>query len=142
MKKKGMKYCKCGCGRKAGKGRSISETCKNRIWRKNNPIGHLFKNLRGSAKKRKKEFSITLEYFKELCLNTGYHEGTGRGGDCLTIDRIRNLEGYVVGNIAVIKRCENSSKGVLDLDVEELKKFGIYIEVVGGNAFLNNNYPF
>lgn len=130
MKKKAKKskQCKCGCGRKRAVKHRLNETCKNRLWREKNPIGHAFKNLRTSAKKRGKVFTITIGYFKKLCEQTGYIEGKGLTGESLTIDRIKNWLGYEEGNVRVITRSNNSTKGALD--VAELEEAGIYIREV------------
>lgn len=77
--------------------------------------------LKMNAKRRGKEFGITFEYFKEMCLNTGYTEGKGVLKDSLTIDRKKNELGYIEGNLRVITKSLNSIKGINPIDVQ-----GIY----------------
>jgi hypothetical protein len=54
-----------------------------------------------NAKRRGKEFTITLFEFNELMLDTGYVEARGRLKDSLTIHRVVEEIGYVSGNLSV-----------------------------------------
>lgn len=80
-------------------------------WRKRNPTKAALQTLRTHAKARKLAFDIPFEAFKELCERTGYVEGKGSRPENLAIDRIRNWEGYVMGNIRVTTVAINGSKG-------------------------------
>lgn len=126
-RKKKDNKCKCGCGRKRGKRYRLSETCKTRRYRERNPIGNAYNQLKNGAKKRKKTFTISLEYFTRLVIESGYIEGKGLKADSLTIDRIKNEIGYEEGNLQVITRSENSKK-FHTLDAARLKEEGIHID--------------
>lgn len=67
-------------------------------------------NLKTNAKKRKKEFTITFQDFKEFCIETEYLMGKGRSKTSYTIDRIRDEEGYVKGNLRVLTNSNNVKK--------------------------------
>lgn len=94
-------------------------TCNSRRWRKNNLITYAYNTLRGNAKRRGKEFSITKPYFRKLCLETGYHLNKGRTGEKLTIDRVRNELGYTDTNIQVVTHHYNSVKNDKDFGFME-----------------------
>lgn len=50
----------------------------------------------------------------------------------MTIDRIKNEDGYTIDNIQVLTKSENSSK-YWQMDIKELEAAGI---------FINNDEPF
>lgn len=71
---------------------------------------YLWKNLKGHAKARGIEFTITLEQWEEFCLRTGYHLKHGREAGCLTVDRKDGIYGYHHWNIQVLTNSENAGK--------------------------------
>lgn len=80
-------------------------------WRANNPIKAAFVQLRDNAKRRRKEFTLTLEEFTSFCMATTYLDGKGRERQCLTIDRIDPSKGYTFDNIQPLTCSENTIKG-------------------------------
>ena len=88
-----------------------------------NPAGYCYQMLKQNAKRRKKEFAISFEYFKEFCKKTGYLEKKGRGATNLTIDRIREEEGYVEGNIQVLELGYNLRKRFVKYWMEQEELF-------------------
>ena len=70
-----------------------------------------FKALRDNAKRRHKIFTITFQDFKELCIETRYMAGKGREKLSYTLDCKINELGYVKGNIQVLPKIVNCSKG-------------------------------
>lgn len=110
-----MKKCKNeGCKGKRDERHKDCSKCRMRRKREANPIKAAFDNLKGNAKRRGKEFTITLEYFTSLVAESGYMEGKGRGANDLTFDRDKNELGYVPGNIKIMIKSDNSSKGKRD----------------------------
>jgi hypothetical protein len=77
-------------------------------WKESHPIECAFHSLRGHAKERGKAFDLTFEQFRTLCLNTDYIERKGKESMSLQIDRIKNDEGYIAGNVQVISLRENT----------------------------------
>jgi hypothetical protein len=63
-----------------------------------------------NAKRRGKEFTLTLKQFEEFCNKTGYDEKKGITADSLTVDRIKDHLGYSVDNIQAITLSENVKK--------------------------------
>lgn len=116
MKKKSTKCATKGCKKKRAKGRRLCNSCRMKKYAEENPLQYSYFNLRSNAKKRRKEFTITLDEFRVLCEQSGYLEGSGGGKMSLTIDRIINSIGYCKGNLRVITRSENSSKGTKDIN--------------------------
>lgn len=94
-----------------------SNYCYCCIWRRlkeRDYVRYVFYYTRSNAKRRGKEFSLTINQFREFCKSTGYIEGKGRFKNNLSIDRIDNSQGYHADNIRVLTISENSSKGVTE----------------------------
>ena len=104
-----------GCKNKAPHGRKLCWTCKSRKAKEQNPLGYWFNVLRCNARRRNKEFTLTLNDFKEFCHKTGYDKLKGKKANCLSIDRIKEYEGYTKNNIRAITVSDNSkrARGVL-----------------------------
>jgi hypothetical protein len=66
--------------------------------------------LKMNAKRRKKPFTITFEYFEKFCIETNYIAGKGRSRKSYSVDRIRNELGYVPGNLRVLTLEDNARK--------------------------------
>jgi hypothetical protein len=61
------------CGyNKALKYRKICSACKSKRYRIANPVKSAYDTLKGHAKARNKEFTLTLEEFKDFCMKTDY----------------------------------------------------------------------
>lgn len=75
------------------------------------PAKILFHEMRGNAKRRGKDWSLTLEQFREIVAQQDYLDGRGCTRHCLHLDRIDNTKGYHFDNIQVITCAENVAKG-------------------------------
>jgi hypothetical protein len=67
--------------------------------------------VRDRARRKRRPFTISLAYFRQLVDGTDYVAKKGRSGGCLQIDRVDPLLGYVPGNLRVLPAQENQSKG-------------------------------
>lgn len=65
------------------------------------PVYDRYVNFKRNALKRSKDFTITLEEFRDFCQRTGYIIKKGMRGRNCTIDRIKNHLGYHIGNIQI-----------------------------------------
>jgi hypothetical protein len=74
------------------------------------PVYDRYVNFKGNALRRKKEFTITLEQFREYCNKTGYIIKKGMRGRNCSLDRIRNWEGYHIDNIQIKTAVANTKK--------------------------------
>lgn len=74
------------------------------------PVSIRFENFRGNAKRRGKEFTITLSQFREFCKITGYIINKGCRGYAATVDRIDNNRGYHIDNIQLLTSRQNIAK--------------------------------
>lgn len=83
----------------------------NRRWRESHPLEYCYITLRDNARRRHKEFSLTLEQFREFCYKTKYIKKKGITRDCYTIDREKNEFGYHIWNIKILKNKDNAAKG-------------------------------
>lgn len=98
------------CGGTAYRNRNVCNTCKNNRFKKNNPHKYFYGKLKNNAKRRGKEFTITLEDFIEFCQDTEYLDGKGRGATSFHIDRDDETKGYVKGNLKKRTNIENVRK--------------------------------
>ena len=74
------------------------------------PIYDRFVNFRGNAKRREKEFTISIEQFREFCLTNDYIIKKGNRGRNCSVDRIDNNEGYHIWNIQILTMHRNLEK--------------------------------
>jgi len=90
-------------------------TCVTRKHRERDPVRYSYDALKTNAQRRSKVFELTFAQFKRFCRKTNYIAGKGRNKDSYTIDRKKNHIGYILSNIRVITKSENSSKGTKTL---------------------------
>lgn len=69
-----------------------------------------WRRLKDKARQRGINFCLPFWYFKIFAEKCEYVESTGNGKECLTVDRINNFLGYVVGNIQPLTRERNREK--------------------------------
>ena len=98
------------CRNRRRENRSDCHTCKSRKHRAAHPEKFAFRSLKAHAKERGIEFAITFEQFMEVALKSDYIEKKGNHAQGLTVDRINNLKGYILNNVCVMTRSENSVK--------------------------------
>lgn len=75
-----------------------------------NLLGHTYSCLKQNAKRRGKEFNLTIEEFSAFCSETNYLELKGKTKNSASIDRIDPNKGYEVGNLQVLSIQANSAK--------------------------------
>lgn len=85
-------------------------SCKQNRYKENNPEYYAFYVMKNNAKRRGKIFKITFEDFLEVVVPAKYMKGKGRTANSLHLDRIREEECYVKGNIQVLKNKKNVQK--------------------------------
>jgi hypothetical protein len=82
-----------------------------RKWRAENPIRAVFKQLQHRAKRRFKEFTLTLEEFTRWYQENALDQfPRGNTANCISIDRIDHTKGYSIDNIQSLTVSENSRK--------------------------------
>jgi hypothetical protein len=91
-------------------GGRVCYKCIKRKYRAKYPLKAWYDTLKMNAKRRGKEFTLTLEQFSEFCKKTGYDEKKGKTADSLSIDRRRDTEGYHANNIRAITLSENTKR--------------------------------
>lgn len=107
-RKKGLCITK-GCRKKSK--RRYCSACARRSWAESNPGKYVFANLRGNAKRRGKEFSLTWEEFESFLKRENYlDKPRGREKFSVSVDREFNEFGYHAWNIKSISIQENSMK--------------------------------
>lgn len=118
----GIKCCAYRCNSPPNK--KYGGMCSKHYQRKvkeNDPVLYRYQNFKGNAKRRKKEFTITLDEFRNFCQETGYIIDKGKCGRNATIDRIDNRYGYHIWNIQLLTAKQNTRKYYdVDIYLEEL----------------------
>ena len=107
------------CRGKKGKGRLVCNKCRYALYKMKDPVGCAFTRLKSNAKRREKEFTLTLEEFKKFCEETNYIELKGRHKSSMTIDRKDSTKGYSYNNIKILSMSSNASKGNRDVPEED-----------------------
>lgn len=85
-------------------------SCRSRLSRLADPERYAYQNLKHRAKERGKEFTLTLEEFKEFCVKSEYMKGKGKTIGSYNIDRIDNTKGYTRDNIKCLDKQMNIKK--------------------------------
>jgi len=98
-----------GCRKEAKKGR-LCYSCAVKNYKSRNPVRYAYAVMKGNAKRRKKVFNISFEYFKQFVINSSYMAGKGITKTGLHIDRIIEELGYVEGNLQILTNTENVKK--------------------------------
>jgi len=98
------------CRNRRRSDRRICSKCEMRKWRSTRRLQAAFATLRDHARARGIEFALDFQDFAQFAAGCLYAEKTGIHAQCVTVDRIDNLRGYVPGNIQPLSRAENSRK--------------------------------
>lgn len=111
-KKEGRYCCAYGCSNEPiEKKGGLCHKHYRRKQRERDPVQIRYNGFRGNAKKRGKEFNITLNEFRSFCERTGYIVKKGMRGQNATIDRRCNAQGYHIWNIQILSNSANAKKG-------------------------------
>lgn len=102
------------CRNDRAPGRAICYKCKGGQWKQNNPDAYYFNALRNNARRRGKEFNLTLEQFRTFCKKTDYLSVKGKTKFDMSIDRIDNRLGYELPNMQILTLSENGIKGNIE----------------------------
>lgn len=105
-----LKKCETPYCRNQIRNRRYCHTCRSKQSRQRDKVRAAFTNLKSNAKRRKKEFEITLDQFRAWCTKVKYIGHCTRSPEGYTIDRINNQLGYTLDNIQVLTRSDNVKK--------------------------------
>ena len=84
--------------------------CRHRRRKETDFVGYVFDYFKQNAKRRGKCVDLTKAEFTKFVTDSEYLKFKGKTKFSLSIDRIRNEDGYTVNNIRAITLSENSSK--------------------------------
>lgn len=87
-----------------------TNTERSRQYRQNNPLNAAYLNLKHNARRRGKEFSLTLEDFEAFSRPIILHYGKKRNKETFSIDRKDPRKGYNLDNIQILTLEENTKK--------------------------------
>lgn len=105
-----MKRCKTCKRRPRVKHRTLCNHCRNKKYRQADLVRTAYECIKARAKRKGKEFTITLAYFRKFCYKVDYRAGLGRSAESYTVDRIKEEKGYVPGNLQKLTNAENVRK--------------------------------
>lgn len=105
-----MKKCKTCKRRPRAPHRTQCYHCKNKRYRLADLVRTAYECIKARAKRKGREFTITLAYFRRFCYRVDYRAGLGRSADSYTVDRIKEEKGYVPGNLQKLTNSENVKK--------------------------------
>lgn len=106
-----MRLCKNpGCVRPCAKNRTTCYPCKLKREKELDLVAWAYRKWKANAKQRNIPFAISLEYFRQFCVDTQIMNGRGIYGHSLHIDKIIDELGYVEGNIRPLTNSENAKK--------------------------------
>lgn len=97
------------CRKEAKEGR-FCYSCAKRRYAKKHPIEYAYATFKNNAKRRGKEFLITLDEFTQYCTKTNLLLGRGRTKEAWHIDRIDPNGPYSLDNIQILTNRENVQK--------------------------------
>ncbi len=98
------------CTKKHLKKGRICWACQKKAHIKKDPVKYAYQVLKGNAKRRGKDFTLTLDYFRLLTEKTDYMRKKGITCKSLHIDRVDETKGYSNENIQVISLRQNVQK--------------------------------
>ena len=126
---------KCACCKRKlpAPGRSECWSCKKRKTYQNDPVKYCWVVLRNNAKRRGKEFTITLDFFRNFCYATDYMQNKGKTANSYSIDRIDNDKGYTPDNIRILTLADNSSKHTKKLSYDWQHKTATVVSIPDDN---------
>jgi len=81
-----------------------------KIYKQRHPEEYFYNVLRSNAKRRGKEFTLTIEEFKQFCKDTNYLNLKGKNGNDFSIDRKESWLGYSHDNIQLKTLSDNVKK--------------------------------
>ena len=91
---------------------------RKRMSKENDLVAYTYYILQSNARRRKKEFVLTLEEFRDFCKETNYIELKGRFGKCMSIDRKNPNKGYSKDNIQIMSVSNNCAKQHSDKKID------------------------
>lgn len=112
---------RCGKNKRAQK-RTICYACIYQDKIEKYPERVCYTRLKGHAKERGKEFTLTFEQFKEFCIKTEYLKHKGISKHSFHIDRIDETKGYTIDNIQCLTNIENVMKYIEFSHIDENNK--------------------
>lgn len=109
------KYCRRNAYCKPnGKHERYCTKCRSDRWKASKPFSYHFNALRNNARRRGKDFRLTIEEYTEFAIKNKLFDENGAKYNNKTIDRREDLEGYHKDNLQVLSRPMNTRKQWVD----------------------------
>lgn len=140
MKQKNKNKCitdKCKRSREGNN--ATCRSCRYKKEKDNDLVAWSYRTLKANAKRRGKDFTLTLDQFREFCFETELMTNRGRKSLSFTVDRIENNKGYHIDNIQVLTLKDNLRKEkILQYDYKHPEG----TKVVEKVSLKDEDYPF
>ncbi|MFA6066868.1 MAG: hypothetical protein WC707_06830 [Candidatus Babeliaceae bacterium] len=104
-----------GCTTDHAPNRLLCYKHRSQAFKENNYLMYTFNALRNNARRRRKEFLLTIQEFAIFCNDTAYLERKGQNPYSATIDRIKSDQGYSYDNIQIMDHIDNTMKSNSDI---------------------------
>jgi len=102
------------CRKQASKPHLVCHSCRAESWKRSKPFSYHYNAFRNNARRRGKDFAITLEQYTEFAIQHGLIDSSGNKRSNLSIDRVDPTRGYHLDNIQVLTISENTRKRFVD----------------------------
>lgn len=91
--------------------RRVCNTCASKAFRLKHEATAAYLSLKNNAKRRGKEFTLTLEEWKKFCSETNYLQLRGTLPEQSCVDRKDATKGYSYDNLQILTNSQNGIKG-------------------------------
>lgn len=109
--------CAYRCGNERAKKDRFCHKHRKRYLKETKPASYFYNLLKGNAKRRGKDFGLTLAEFELFCEQTNYLVLKGKTAKSASIDRIDHTRGYYLDNIQMLSLSDNSKKQHTDKNI-------------------------
>lgn len=93
--------------------------CCKHYWedfKQRDPVKYTYHYVKNNAKRRGKEWGLSIEDFRKFCEEHKYIKKKGKQRWSMSIDRIDNNRGYFIDNIRPLFLGFNAAKGTLTVE--------------------------
>lgn len=122
--------CKTRYCNNVAKSGGLCTKCITARYRKENPVKAAYYIMKENAKRRGKQFDLTLEQFEQFVIKTGYMKKKGIFSESYHIDRIDETKGYSIDNLQVLTNAQNVRKYLKYAYDEHNRKMMFATEVI------------
>lgn len=98
------------CRKKKSDKSSYCRQCRYQLEKDKDLVAWSYRCLKANSKRRGKDFTLTLDEFRQFCYETHLMVNRGKKSTSFSVDRIDNSKGYSIDNIQVLTLSQNTQK--------------------------------